>query len=45
VLILDNGRQAFCGNEQCSTLAWSPCKSIDENLLEVNFVDLRRRAE
>ena len=41
----DPPTQAFCGNDDCSTLCWNPTHSIDENLLDTNFVEIRQRSE
>ena len=41
----DPPQQAFCGNDDCSTLCWNPSKSVDENLMDTNFVELRQRED
>lgn len=40
LLVLGDATQAWCGTENCRTLTWNPSKTVDENLLKVNFVDL-----
>lgn len=40
MMVLGGGTQAFCGNEDCSTLTWNPSHSLDENLLNTNFIRL-----
>ena len=32
--------QAFCGNDDCTILCWTPAKSLDENLMDVGVVKL-----
>jgi len=44
-MVMGGGSQAFCGNRQCSTLCWNPAKSLDANLLDTRFVELRLREE
>lgn len=41
----DPPTQAFCGNDDCSTLCWNPSASLEQNLLETNFIGLRQRGE
>lgn len=43
VMVFGGGSQAFCGNDDCSTLCWNPMKSLDDNLLDTHFVELRQR--
>ena len=40
-MVMGGGSQAFCGNRQCSTLTWNPMRSLDANLMDTNFVELR----
>lgn len=44
-MVMGGGTQAFCGNGKCSTLTWNPAKSLDDNLMDVNFVELKERGE
>ena len=44
-MVMGGGTQAFCPNRKCSTLTWNPMKSLDDNLLETNFVDLKLRED
>lgn len=44
-MVMGGGTQAFCGNGKCSTLTWNPTQSMDENLLNTNFVELKQRSE
>ena len=32
--------QAFCGNDKCTLLMWTPTKSLDDNLLDAGMVKL-----
>lgn len=32
--------QAFCGNEECEAFCWNPTKTLDENLMNANFIDM-----
>jgi hypothetical protein len=41
VMVFGGGTQAFCGNDDCSTVTWNPAESLDDNLLDVHFVELR----
>jgi hypothetical protein len=34
------GTQAFCGNDACTLLLWSPALTLDENLMDAGFVRL-----
>lgn len=45
VMVFGGGTQAFCPNRQCSTLTWNPMKSLDDNLMDTNFVELKERGE
>jgi hypothetical protein len=38
VLLLDEGRQAFCGNESCAVMTWNPTETAEE--LEANRKDI-----
>jgi hypothetical protein len=40
-ITIGGGTQAFCGNDGCTVIFWDPSRSLDQNLLEANFVDLR----
>ena len=44
-IMLPGATQAFCGNDDCKTLTWNPMKSVDENLLNTNFVRLSPEGE
>jgi hypothetical protein len=44
-MVMGGGSQAFCPNRKCSTLTWNPMKSLDDNLLETNFVDLQMQSD
>lgn len=44
-MVMGGGTQAFCGSHGCSTLTWDPSKSLDENLLDTHFVELRQRED
>lgn len=37
------GEQAFCDNKDCNVLYWNPTKTLDENLSDVGFVQLKIR--
>jgi len=37
-LLLDEGRQAFCGTPYCEVLAWNPTQTAEE--LEANRKDI-----
>ena len=43
VMVFGGGTQAFCGNDDCSTLCWNPTHSLDKNLMETHFVELKER--
>ena len=45
IMVFGGGTQAFCGNDDCSTLCWNPSKSIDDNLMDTHFVELRERQD
>ena len=32
--------QAFCGNDDCTLLMWTPVLSLDDNLLDAGMVEL-----
>lgn len=34
------GVQAFCGNDECHIFCWSGAHSLDENLMDVEFIHL-----
>lgn len=38
--VLDEGRQAFCGNEECHVLAWNPTQTVEELEAHRKVVDL-----
>jgi hypothetical protein len=38
--LLGGGTQAFCGNDDCTILTWDPSQSLDDNLLDTQFVRL-----
>ena len=42
-MVMGGGSQAFCPNRQCSTLTWNPLNSLDANLMETHFVELKER--
>ena len=44
-MVMGGGTQAFCGTHSCSTLTWNPSKSLDENLLDTHFIDLRQQGD
>lgn len=45
VMVFGGGTQAFCGNDDCNTLTWNPTKSLDANLLDTHFVELKERTD
>ena len=42
VMVLAGGRQAFCGNDDCTILTWDPSKTITELMADMQVIDLRR---
>ncbi len=32
--------QAFCGNEECKVMHWTPTKTVEENLADVADIQL-----
>jgi len=38
VMMFGGGTQAFCGNDDCPMLMWTPTKSLDDNLLDAGVV-------
>ena len=38
MMVFDGGKQAFCGNNRCTSWTWNATKSLDENLLDVGVV-------
>ena len=45
MMVFGGGTQAFCGNDDCNTLTWNPTHSLDQNLMAVNFVEIKERSE
>ncbi len=41
--LLGGASQAFCGNPECQCFTWDPTRTIEENLTDVKFIDLRFR--
>lgn len=39
-MVVAGGSQAFCGNDDCTTLCWDMSRSLDDNLLDIGFVQL-----
>ena len=37
-MVFGGGTQAFCGNDDCWLLSWTPTLSLDENLLDAEVV-------
>ena len=40
MMMFGGGSQAFCGNDDCRILMWTPTKSLDDNLLDAGVVQL-----
>ena len=40
LMVFGGGTQAFCGNDDCTLLNWTPTISLDENLLNAGVVHL-----
>lgn len=40
VMMFGGGTQAFCGNDDCTILMWTPTKGLDDNLLDAGVVRL-----
>lgn len=38
VMVFGGGSQAFCGNDDCTLLMWTPTKGLDENLTDADVV-------
>ena len=34
VMVFGGGTQAFCGNDDCTLLMWTPAKTLDDNLMD-----------
>ena len=34
MMVFDGGTQAFCGNDDCTLLMWTPTKTLDANLMD-----------
>ena len=45
VMIFGGGTQAFCGNDDCAILMWTPTKSLDDNLMDAGVVKLSQAEE
>ena len=39
-LVLAGGEQAWCGNDDCTLICWTPTKTLDENLMDAGVVQL-----
>ena len=40
MMVFGGGTQAFCGNDDCNILMWTPTKSLDDNLLDAREIKL-----
>lgn len=40
MMTFGGGTQAFCGNDDCTLLMWTPTKSLDDNLMDAGVVRL-----
>jgi hypothetical protein len=40
MMVFGGGSQAFCGNDDCVLLNWTPTLSLDSNLLHAGVVKL-----
>lgn len=41
-LLLDDGQQAFCGDEACDVLTWNPTKTAEEMEANKTIIDATR---
>jgi hypothetical protein len=39
-MVVFGGVQAWCGNDACTILTWTPTKSLDDNLTDASVVKL-----
>ena len=44
-IMLPGGTQAFCGNDDCTLLCWTPALSLDDNLLGAGVIKLPQAEE
>jgi hypothetical protein len=40
MMVFGGGTQAFCGNDDCTILCWTPTLSLDDNLMDARHVQL-----
>jgi hypothetical protein len=40
-IVMQGGEQAFCGNDDCSVMAWNPTKSLRQMVDSFGKIDMR----
>jgi hypothetical protein len=38
-MVLDDGRQSFCGNADCMVIFWAATMTVDELMADIGFIE------